>query len=583
VKPGFDDSLRLAIVALAASLACQAGLAQTRPANAPNAGTVLETAPQPPIPRATDVAPVDASRAQPAAQPVAAGPKVKVKSFRLSGNTVISAEQLAATLRPFENRELSMQELSDAADAVRDRYRDAGYFLAQALLPTQDVTDGVVNIRIVEGTVGQARADVAPEARVPASLVNGYLGLLPSGALVTEQSVERPLLLLSDLPSVKVHSVLKPGSQFGTADLDLKVTQEGRLFGGSVYADNYGNRNTGETRLGADLETRGLLGLGELLTVSLFRASNLTTLGRLGATLPVGPLGTKVSLSYTQLSYDVAGAFSNLNADGEGKIVSLLAQHPWTRSRNANLFLLAGVDVKKIEDRTAGTGSGSSSAAANIDGRNINLLRLGVNGDFRDDLGGGALNSYSLSLFQGQNKIQTADTLLVDQRSTQTNGSFTKVQFEFLRLQSLASFLSEADSLALAIKGQLASKNLDASEKVSLGGPRGVRAFPVGAASGDDALLLSAELRHRLAGFRPFGANVVLSAFVDYGTVKVLHRGTSADNKLTLGAAGIGLNVVKKDDFQVRLEVASRLGGNDYTGDEADTKTRGWLLAQKWF
>ena len=309
--------------------------------------------------------------------------------------------------------------------------------------------------------------------------------------------MERPLLLLSDLPSVKVHSVLKPGSQFGTADLDLKVTQEGRVFGGSVYADNYGNRNTGETRLGANLETRGLLGLGELLTASLFRASNLTTLGRLGVTLPVGPLGTKVSLSYTQLSYDVAGAFSNLNADGEGKIVSLLAQHPWTRSRNANLFLLAGVDVKKIEDRTAGAGSGTSSAAPNVDGRNINLLRLGVNGDFRDDVGGGALNSYSLSLFQGQNKIQTADTLLVDQRSTQTNGSFTKLQFEFLRLQSLASFLSEADSLALAVKGQLANKNLDASEKVSLGGPRGVRAFPVGAASGDDSLMLSAELRHR--------------------------------------------------------------------------------------
>ena len=65
----------------------------------------------------------------------------------------------------------------------------------------------------VEARIGDTRAEVNTQ-RVSPALVDGYMHLLPKGTPVTEQSVERPLLLLNDLPGVKVSSVLRPGAPF---------------------------------------------------------------------------------------------------------------------------------------------------------------------------------------------------------------------------------------------------------------------------------------------------------------------------------------------------------------------------------
>lgn len=595
MKPAKDKKHRLALIAGVAWMVCQAVGAQTQPApqpelpkDLPRGGRILETAP-PPLPPRSQAAPdVDASKAQSSAARRANGPKLNVKGFRISGNQAIAEPALLALVKPYEGRELTIEEISEAADLVRDRYRESGYFLAQALVPSQDVSEGIIEIRVVEGALGKATPKVAPEARVSENQIAGYLGLLPSGALINEQSLERPLLLMNDLPATKVRSVLKPGTEFGTADLDVEITRDGNLFGGSAFVDNYGNRNTGEVRLGVDLETRGLMGMGDLLTASLFKAGSLTTLGRLGATLPVGSYGTKLSLSYTALKYEVGGTFSNLNAEGDGTVASLLVQHPIIRSRNTNLFLLAGFDHKDVDDRRAPESNDPTLPTPTPTGerRKVSLLRLGVNGDFRDAYFGGALNSYSVSLLFGNNKFSDPDDLVADQNTDQTAGRFSKIQFEVLRLQSLASVLGEGDSLYLALRGQRAlNKNLDSSEKGSLGGPRGVRAFPVAAVAADDLFILTAEYRHRFANLKPLGANVVLSVFYDHGYARLNHKELLATPKqtATLGAVGIGVNVVKKDDFQFRLDVASRASKKGFEGDESEKRTRAWAVLQKWF
>lgn len=571
------------VLALAAGLACNMSIAQST-GTPPNAGTVLQTVPPPASGRSADVPSLDKSRVQGKAPSASTGPKVLVKGFRLTGNTSLPSEALMSGLKPFENRELTIGELEEAAETVRDQYRNAGFFLAQALIPTQDVSSGIVQINILEGKVGQTIPKMAPSARVSEALVKRYLSILPAGSPLTEQTVERPLLLLSDLAGVKVYSVLKPGAEVGTANLEVAVSSEGNWYGGSVYLDNYGNRDTGKVRLGVNLESRGLFGIGEVVNASLIKASNLTTVGGLGATLPVGDLGTKVSLGFTNLAYDVGGAYASLGATGDGVVITSLVQHPLVRSRNTNVLLLGGVDYKRVRDTP------SSAAIANE--RRIATVRVGVGGDFRDNVGGGSLNSYTFSLSQGQNKIVDAQNFAVDQSEGgfKTSGNFTKLQFEYLRLQSLASVipgLTDADSLYVSLRGQLSlNKNLDNIEKLSLGGPRGVRAYPVGAASSDDAVVLTTEFRHRFGeSYKLLGGNFLVTAFVDYGKAKLAHRALAfqaADNSVALGAVGVGVHLVKKDDFDVRVDIARRAGSTGYISN--DTKaTQVWALLQKWF
>ncbi len=561
------------VVALAGLSAATSVLAQTAPPNA-NAGRALEATPPPPQELkkdATVLPPSDAPRAPASAE----GPTLMVKGFQLTGNTIFTSEELLALVHPWVGKEAGTDQLLDAAEAIKNRYKDAGFFLTQVFVPAQEVPNGIVTLRVVEARIGETHAELTTQ-RVSPALVDGYMKLLPKGSAVTEQSVERPLLLLNDLPGVKVTSTLRPGAETGEADLLVKVVDEGRTFGGDGYVDNAGNESTGEVRLGADLVANGLLGMGESWTLGgLISEHNGVDLVRAGVTAPVGSYGTKATLSFTDLNYKVLGAkFSSLDADGDAMVGSLNVQHPVIRSRNFNLFAVGGFDIKQVDDRTSG--------GTFHDERDLYVGHLGVTGDFRDERLGGSLNSFTLTLNAGDNRIKTKDKRDDDESvlGHKTSGAFEHLNGDYQRLQAV----TDTTSLLLSMRGQIAFQNLDTSEKSSLGGPHGVRAFAVGDGVGDDLFQATVELRQRVPALTLFSAPFVLSAFVDGGRFKNWHDPLADDNlnMRTLGGYGVGLNMTSRDNFQFRLDVAHRINKSDLPGSD-NRKTRAWASLQKWF
>ena len=558
------------VVALASLSVAAPLLAQTAPANA-NAGRVLESTPPQPAPElkkdATVLPPADAPRAPAGAD----GPTLMVKGFALTGNTIFPTDELLALVHPWVGKEAGTDQLLDAAEAIKNRYKDAGFFLTQVFVPAQDVPNGVVTLRVVEARIGDTHAEVTTQ-RVGPALVDGYMRLLPKGSAVTEQSVERPLLLLNDLPGVKVTSVLRPGAETGEADLLVKVVDEGRTFGGDGYVDNAGNESTGEVRVGVDLVANGLLGQGESWTLGgLASEHNGVDLVRGGVTAPVGPYGTKATASLTYLHYNVLGdQFKSLDADGYAIVGSVMVQHPVIRSRNFNLFAVGGADAKQVDDRTSG--------GLNHDERELFIGHLGVTGDFRDERFGGSLNSFTLTLNAGDNRIRTAAALGNDDHKT--SGGFEHLNGDYQRLQAI----TDTTSVLLSMRGQIGFQNMDTSEKSSLGGPHGVRAFAVGDGVGDDLFQGTLELRQRIPALTLLNAPFVLSAFVDGGRVKDWHDPLSTDtqNMRTLGGYGVGLNMTSRDNFQFRLDVAHRINKGDLPGSD-NRMTRAWASLQKWF
>ncbi|MEO5688091.1 MAG: POTRA domain-containing protein [Burkholderiaceae bacterium] len=579
MKSHTHSGLGYVVVALASLSAANSSMAQTAPSNA-NAGRALESSvpaqPQEIKKDAKVLPPTDSARAPASAD----GPTLMVKGFALTGNTIFPSDELLALVQPWVGKPAGTDQLLDAAEAIKNRYKDAGFFLTQVLVPAQDVPDGVVTLRVVEARIGESRADISTQ-RVGPGVVDGYMKLLPKGAAVTEQNVERPLLLLNDLPGVKVTSVLRPGAETGEADLLVKMVDEGNTFGGAAYVDNAGNESTGTVRIGADLVANGLLGIGEAWTVGgLASEHNGVDLVRAGVTVPVGPYGTKATTSVTYLHYNVLGAqFKALGADGDAIVGSLMVQHPVIRSRNVNLFVVGGGDVKSVDDRT----SGGVAGGKNHDERFLMIGHLGATGDFRDERFGGSLNSFTLTLNGGNNKIRTATELTNDLfpgSGHNTNGMFEHLDGDYQRLQAI----TDTTSVLLSMRGQFAFQNLDTSEKSSLGGPRGVRAYAVGDGVGDDVFQGTVEVRQRIPAWTLFNAPFVLSAFVDGGRVKNWHDPLTTDNENlhTLGGYGVGLNMTSRDNFQLRLDVAHRINKADLQGSD-NRKTRAWASLQKWF
>ncbi|MGN6529773.1 MAG: ShlB/FhaC/HecB family hemolysin secretion/activation protein [Burkholderiaceae bacterium] len=559
-----------AVVALAA-LAATSSFAQTAGTPPVNAGRALEatTPKQQEIKKDANVLP-DTGAARPASTG-AEGPTVMVKGFQLTGNTVFPDSVLLPLVQPWVGKQAGTDQLLDAAEAIKNRYKDAGYFLTQVFVPAQQVTDGIVTLRVVEARIGQTQAEVDTK-RVQPSLIDGYMRLLPSGSPVTEQAVERPLLLLNDLPGLKVNSVMRPGANTGEADLLVKVVDEGRSYGGDAYVDNAGNKSSGTVRLGVDGVANGVLGHGESLSLGgLVSEHNGLDLVRGGATVPVGNAGTKATVSLTDLNYKILGAqYKSLDADGYAFVASGMVQHPLIRSRNFNVFATGGLDFKVVNDRQNG--------GAKQNKRDIYLLHAGLTGDFRDERFGGSLNAYTLTITGGDTHL-LSDQAIVDQ-THHTTGMFAHVNADYQRLQSI----TDTTSLMLVGRGQYAFKNLDTAEKASLGGPTGMRGFAVGDGVGDQLFQGTIELRQRIPAWSLWNAPLVLSAYVDGGRASNWHSPTSndSDNARTLGDYGVGVNLTARDNFQFRLDVAHRINKGPIVGSD-NRMTRAWASLQKWF
>ena len=149
-----------------------------------------------------------------------------------------------------------------------------------------------------------------------------------------------------------------------------------------------------------------------------------------------------------------------------------------------------------------------------------------------------------------------------------------------MRLQSLGGPVS----IYAAVNGQLASKNLDISEKMELGGMNAVRAYPEGEAFGDEGFVATVEARWDLPKFSgAIPGQMQLVAFVDAGSVTQNKRPwTSDDNHRTLSGAGVGAVWSEPGNFMVRAYYAHKLGSGAALS-APDRSGRFWIQAVKYF
>jgi hemolysin activation/secretion protein len=134
------------------------------------------------------------------------------------------------------------------------------------------------------------------------------------------------------------------------------------------------------------------------------------------------------------------------------------------------------------------------------------------------------------------------------------------------------------------IDGQIASKNLDISEKMELGGMYAVRAYPEGEAYGDEGVVASVEARLQLPKWSASAmGDTQVFGFVDAGRIKLDSKPWAAGvNRRTLSGAGLGLSWSVPGDFLMRLIYAHRLG-SELATSAPDSANRFWLQFVKYF
>ena len=124
----------------------------------PGAGGQIQQVPPAPMPqRAAPEIQVEQGSAQ--LIPDSDKVKILVNSLHVTGQTLYSEGELVAITGFVPGGELTLSELRTMASKIADHYHAAGYFVAQAYLPAQEIKDGVVTIAVLEGQYGSVTLD----------------------------------------------------------------------------------------------------------------------------------------------------------------------------------------------------------------------------------------------------------------------------------------------------------------------------------------------------------------------------------------------------------------------------------------
>jgi hemolysin activation/secretion protein len=555
--------LKFSLVTIMLLTTSQTALAQQIP---PGAGGQLQQIPPAPAPEKAEPE-LQIQPPSSADDAVTGGATVRVDSVRVTGNSLFPEASLieAANIRP--GSDLTLAELRNAAARIAAYYNVRGYILAQAYLPAQDVKDGSVTIAVVEGRYG--KIDLRNRSHLSDGTARRVLSGLDSGEPVANAPLERRLLLLSDIPGVRVTSTLAPGAEVGTSDLIVDITP-GRRVTGSVEADNGGNRYTGAYRLGGTVYLNNFAGIGDQFSLRLLGSTGGLAYGRAAYQAPIG--NATVGAAFTHLRYTLGREFDVLDADGTADIFSVFGSYPLVRSRRLNLYALADLDYRLLEDRIGAVSSESD--------KNIRAMTIGFSGDSRDDLGGGGWNVFSAGWTIGRLNLESPAERAIDALTAHSQGGYGKLQFSAARLQTVSGPLSFYG----AVRGQLAFDNLDSSEKMELGGAYGVRAYPEGEAYGDQGYIATLEARLLLSQWTgKLPGRLQLITFIDAGEIRFAHDPWfTGSNHASRSGYGAGLVWAGPHGFTARASYARKLGDAPATS-APDKDGRFWFQITKLF
>ncbi|MDR1975391.1 MAG: ShlB/FhaC/HecB family hemolysin secretion/activation protein [Campylobacteraceae bacterium] len=484
--------------------------------------------------------------------------KLFIKGFVVEG--ALEGDSFEEILTPYKNRELSMRDINEAALKVAKYYIDQGYLTAVAFTPKQSVKNDTLTIQVVIGKYGKVSYDnTSPVTNfvVKTSLEKS----LKSGAYVTSASLERAMLLIDDMAGAGLPTVIiLEGKEFGSSDFDFSVGSENR-FGGYITGDNYGSRLTGKYRVSAGVDINSPLKLGDKLSFSGLKGKDLQN-GRAAYAFPLYSNGLKGEISIEKTDYELGQEYRDLEAVGDARTLSAGLSYPIIRTQYENLYVSAGFAQRDMEDRI--------KVLDITIPKEINVASLGISYEAYTTIFG--LNAFVVAdgtFNAGRLKIEDEVQNELNKNGANTVGDYQK--FDISLLSSVA--LSESFTLNTNVRAQkaLKSKNLDASEQISITGIGGVRGFPDAEYSADSGFAAGAELNYKLPQFIGISHNIGVFFDVGRGFVEDRDYGAAPKSR-TLGDVGLSY-YVKYKSFFAKAQAANIVGKENVLSQE-DYNTR---------
>ncbi|MEM8767054.1 MAG: ShlB/FhaC/HecB family hemolysin secretion/activation protein [Pseudomonadota bacterium] len=387
--------------------------------------------------------------------------------------TARDADDLSALLEDQKRRRgLSVVELEETAAALQAHLRDAGYFLAVAYLPAQQVVDGVVELALLPGVLGEVAVSGAGQ-----SLVARFDDLI--GKTVTRREINTRLYALNQAPGFAAEASFEPAAEVGESRLMLAVREQ-RAFRGSVALDNHGDDQTGRQRIVLDGGIVNLSGRGDVLSGGLLAAVDPDNqlLGYLDYALPVGNRRQfRARLARNDFT---TGGLEPI--DGDGLLLDAVVETFLHRDQLTGLSWELGLGRHELDWQTASSPTEVEQSVSLLSSA-LRARRVWdqaqVAADFRVYADVGRISG---DTFAGQ------------------DDGFWDVGFEVFGWRPFdVPQLPGRQKVSLELRGQLAGTQLPSTRRLALGGIGAARGFDRDVYLADQGMFLRGDLRTPLA------------------------------------------------------------------------------------
>lgn len=165
-------------------------------------------------------------------------------------------------------RGITLGMIEKVADTITQYYRERGFILAKAYIPKQHVRDGVVNLTVLMGDLGEVTVE-NNQYYHDSTIERLFDGVVDKP--VKASVIEERLFFVNDLPGLQARGFFEPGLQVGDSRMVVNVTEE-RWFDANVRLDNHGSESSGEYRLYSDFYWHNPLGIGDQLQVGVLNS-----------------------------------------------------------------------------------------------------------------------------------------------------------------------------------------------------------------------------------------------------------------------------------------------------------------------
>jgi hemolysin activation/secretion protein len=430
--------------------------------------------------------------------------KLLLRGVRIEGSTVYSFEDLAVLYHDLVGREVTLAQVYEIAQRITARYGNDGYVISRAIVPPQQLSPGgaIVRLQVVEGYVDKVEWPAALSKY--RDFFTAYTAKIVADRPTNIRTIERYLLLASDLPGLKFKNSLKP-SATGTGAATLVVEVVEKPIDALARVDNRGSRARGPEEIYTTITANNMLRMHEALTVayaSTFQPRELQYYyGSYRQVLNSEGLTAFVNASYSPskpgLPVDPVLEYRTRSLVTEGGL-----SYPVIRQRERNLTL-TGLGFMSDDQ--------SDTFGLPLFRDRLRGVRLKAEADIADEIGGiNQLNVVFSHGFDGLGSTENGNLL-----ASRANGrvDFSKLEVTATRLQQLFANLS----LLVAGYGQYGFTSLLSPELCGYGGRTFGRAYDPSEIVADSCLMGLAELRAELPITGKDLSQAQLYTFTDVG------------------------------------------------------------------